>query len=69
LPEEEKEWRARILEEVVGIRLEWYMNSGFVKTKVHKRILDDALDIVMIMSSGKSWKQKKERAREFFNAL
>jgi hypothetical protein len=51
--DEENKWRIKILEEVVGIGLKWYMKSGFLKTRVHNRMIEDTLDIIATMSSGK----------------
>lgn len=69
LSEEERGWRAKILEEVVSIGLEWYIKSGFLRTEVHNRIVRDVLDIITTMSSGRTWEEKKKSRRDFANAL
>ena len=49
----EQEWRKFILEDLVIQCLTWYLKSGIFKTDSHRRLLDDVIDAITVMSSGK----------------
>jgi len=49
----EREWRKLVLEELVVKGLSWYYSSGVFKTDLHRRLIQDTIDTLQIISSGK----------------
>jgi len=49
---EEQEWRKFILHEIVIESLDWYTNSGIIKTDVLRRLFIDTMDALTVLGSG-----------------
>ncbi len=50
--QEEQEWRQFILHEIVVESLDWYTNSGIIKTDVLRRLFIDTMEAITTLSLG-----------------
>jgi len=50
--QKEREWRKLILEDVTARGLLWYYNSGILQTSLNRRLIQDSMETLQILSSG-----------------
>lgn len=57
--EEEKQWRKAVLDELIVDSLDWYVNSGLIKTDLQLRLIIDTMDTITVVSTGEKGIMRK----------